>query len=669
MERAVKDEPSKFEQLKTRVLAGARKRGKWLPTAREAYKFTATNQWTEEDKNKLEEDNRAAVSFNRVAPIINAVCGMEENSRQEVVYLPREEGDANPNEVLSGVAKWIRGDSMAAQKESRAFRDLVITGEGWIETRMDYDDDPMGKVVYSRVSPLEVGVDEDAHEDNYADARLHYRVRMMDPAAAKELVEKDVSAEAIHAGWFGALDSPEDGGKWDKKDYPSETRDGMRGDAAKRMKVRVVQVWWWEQETYMMVSQSGIDEYGNELDPEIAEMSEAEFRKYEERANIAGIDFQSAKAKRKTYYTAILGAEGILTETRLDTECFPMTPMTGYYDEDGEMFYGLLRDLMDPQRWANKALSLILEIISTNAKGGLLAEQDAFVNQRKAEQDWADPTKIVWMKAGGLAKVKERQPSPVPAALNDVLMFAISSIRDVSGVNLELLGQANREQAASLEMQRRESAMNILAVLFASLRTYRLISGKKLLSYIKLLPDNTLARVHDNGKLRYTPIVKDDDFTRYDVIIDETPYSPTQKAATWAIIRELMTGGVPLPPQAILAALKYSPLPESVVQEMMQASGLGGNEESPEQIKMKLEQAEQALQVLQQQLQEVMGKAEELEKSKMIEIMKAAVDEYEAETDRIKIGLEYEISAAQVSRAAEQTITPSERTNDAQETQ
>jgi hypothetical protein len=31
-----------------------------------------------------------------------------------------------------------------------------------------------------------------------------------------------------------------------------------------------------------------------------------------------------------------------------------------------------------------------------------MAETDAFVNVRKAEKDWADPTKIVWVKPGAM---------------------------------------------------------------------------------------------------------------------------------------------------------------------------------------------------------------------------------------------------------------------------
>jgi hypothetical protein len=45
---------------------------------------------------------------------------------------------------------------------------------------------------------------------------------------------------------------------------------------------------------------------------------------------------------------------------------------------------------------------------------------------------------------------QERESVPLPPGLDQLLMFAISSIRDVTGINLELLGQADREQAAFL---------------------------------------------------------------------------------------------------------------------------------------------------------------------------------------------------------------------------
>jgi hypothetical protein len=52
---------------------------------------------------------------------------------------------------------------------------------------------------------------------------------------------------------------------------------------------------------------------------------------------------------------------------------------------------------------------------------------------------------------------------------------------------------------------------------------------------------------------------------RFDVIVDETPSSPNQKEATWAAIQPFMDK---LPPSAIGIALRASPLPENIAEEL-----------------------------------------------------------------------------------------------------
>ena len=64
-------------------------------------------------------------------------------------------------------------------------------------------------------------------------------------------------------------------------------------------------------------------------------------------------------------------------------------------------------------------------------------------------------------------------PKPVadfPQGFYQLLEFAISSLRDVTGINLELLGQQDQNQPGILEAQRKQAGMTVLATLFDSLR-------------------------------------------------------------------------------------------------------------------------------------------------------------------------------------------------------
>lgn len=650
-----------FARLKKMVVAGHRERGDWRKEAERAFDFVAGHQWSEEDKKLLDDQKRPAVTFNRTAPIIKAVCGLEVNNRQGIVFLPRKIGDSGINEVYTAAAKWARDECDAEDQESEAFRDTTICGEGWTETRMDYDDNPQGRIVTERIDPLEMGQFGGA-KANYVDSRLVYRARDMELMDAKELFP-GLEAGAINAAWMQDGITPADGGIGNKKDYPNETREGLERAGGALTKCRIVQVQWWERETTYLIAQDGIQE--------MQELSADNFNKFKERAGQAGINYDHVGVPQKVYYEGYLGAAGLLpfldengesvTQRKIPMGMFQFRCMTGERDRKKKCFYGLLRDMFDPQMWANKWLSQTMAIMNSNAKGGIMAELDAFVNQKKAEEDWADPTKIVWVKSGAISgqKVKDRVSPPMPQGLGDLMQFALGSLRDTTGVNLELLGQADREQAASLEMQRRQSAMTILATLFDSLRRYRKSQGRLLLHFIQLLPEGTLVRVTEQGNHKYIPLVKDPNVEAFDVIVDEAPSSPNQKQAVWTMVMQLLQSGIQFSPQTVIALLKYSPLPESVVQEVSDSMGMGKTL-PPEVLQQKLQQAEQALQVMEEELVKAQEAAKTAEDDRSVEMMKLEIDEYKAETERLQAKWQAAISLKMALEDEEATPEPGE---------
>jgi hypothetical protein len=98
---------------------------------------------------------------------------------------------------------------------------------------------------------------------------------------------------------------------------------------------------------------------------------------------------------------------------------FTFECITGEPDENKGTWFGLIRVMRDPAKWSNKFLSQIMHIINSNAKGGIMAEPDAFDDQRQAEQSYARPEEITWMAKGAMGGAKEPQMAaqaagPVP---------------------------------------------------------------------------------------------------------------------------------------------------------------------------------------------------------------------------------------------------------------
>ena len=143
----------------------------WMNQATECYRFVAGKQWDDTDVSLLEQSRRPVITFNRIGPIINAICGQQVANRQETRYLPAEPNDIGFSEAFNEAVKWARDRCDAEDEESQAFRDMVITGLGWTFTRMEFDEDPQGMIVEDRRDPRRMKWDPGSRKKNLADAR------------------------------------------------------------------------------------------------------------------------------------------------------------------------------------------------------------------------------------------------------------------------------------------------------------------------------------------------------------------------------------------------------------------------------------------------------------------------------------------------------------------
>src|SRR5262249_45389967 len=150
----------------------------------------------------------------------------------------------------------------------------------------------------------------------------------------------------------------------------------------------------------------------------------------------------AVKQQVRHYYRAMVGARVLETWDGPAEGGFTWKGMTADRDRNAGTWYGIVRAMIDPQQWANKFFSQTLHIMNSGAKGGIIAESDAFEDIRQLEEDWADPTAVIAAEPGAISgnKIMARPQNAMPPGLPDLLTLAISSIRDCTGINLELLG-------------------------------------------------------------------------------------------------------------------------------------------------------------------------------------------------------------------------------------
>lgn len=559
------DETELIARLKKWEDESRRRHSQWKKDARKWYDLVAGEQWSQEDKAQLIDEMRAPITFNRVGPMVDAVAGAEVLNRQAVVYYGREVGDAQVSEVLTGAADWVRDNCDAEDSESDAFSDLIICGMGWTETYLDYEDSPEGDIKVPRLDPLEMGWDPSARERNISDSRYRYRIRAYDPDAFKAKFGQELYDRVLAAKKDGDTEAAHDGIDIARDEYTNA--EGSLGQPRER--VVVVQMQWWDLEDGMAVE-----------NPQTGMIEAMEPEKYKALAQMAlaqGMQPpQAAKQKRKVYHQALYAGEVLIEKKPLKCNHFTLKAMTGKRDRNKGTWYGLVRAMADPQMWANKWLSQLLHIINSNAKGGLLFESGVFANQKKAEQEWSRPDSMVELNAGALARgaIKQKDAPQLPAGLKDLLEFSVESLPQVSGINLEMLGLVQREQAGVLEAQRKRSGYAILAVFFDALRKYRKEQGRVLLDYIqRYISDGRLIRIKGKQGAQYVPLVRQPGVAKYDVVVDEAPMSANQKDMVWQMLTQMMPmlKDAPLPMEVWGKLLEYSPLPASLSSEISKA--------------------------------------------------------------------------------------------------
>lgn len=547
-ERVLKEFVERFPQAK-RHQKDSREEARML------YDLRAGHQMTPEEEAALDEkyDNSyPKIAFNVTDKYVSAVEGLQVNNRQEMRFYPREEGDAGIDEFSTGVVKWCRDQSEAEDEETDAFGDVFLTGLGWMEHFLEDEEDPESPYIgQDRVDRMEMYYDPNARKKNLVDRRWDVRLKGF---TADEFEEK-FGEQA-----WGEFEGPDDGTVQhvtQPDDYGNRS-----GGSNQPARIYVADYQFCESVQHWIVSANLPDPDTGQAQPMREVVTKSDWRVMKQALESAGIPYESERVSKRCYYRAWVRQDRILGKVR-ELKCgFTREAITGKRDRNTNTWYGIGRVIKDPQLWLNKFFASILYTLMVNAKGGLLAEEDAFEDKQEAELNWANPSAITYTTAGAISggKIQPKPAAPYPTGMEALMRFTMDILPGTSGISPELLGLADRDQPGVLEAQRKQSAMAIIAWVFDAMRRYYKRSGKLMLSMIaEYLNDGQLIRITGEEGAKYVRLIKDKLVRRFDTIVDESPTSVNMQERAWIGMREAIPMaaqlGAPPPPSAI----KYIP--------------------------------------------------------------------------------------------------------------
>lgn len=585
---------------------------------------------------------RRIVIFNRIKPFVNAITGFFIKLRRKPDYQARQKDNElqkSFTEHTNAFSDYLRSDANLPQIESRQDKEMLITGVGGIDTSITYLKNPFGEVAAESLRFDEVGWDPQARATDLLDARWVYRRKIMNRDDAAKLLSADPED-------FEDADSPLSNRTFRSRSYVSS------GSKEEEDLVQIFYYQWWEFEKYyridnpvhdakidpftreqlMLVMQQikiDITEDNDEADPKIIEdLFEFDPEAQElvvtsktrgvlnEIFDEFGIKPDEVKHKRKVYYTALISRENVFQVFKApDQNGFTIKFKTGDYDEVRNVWHGMVDQLREPSRYANKALTEILYVIASNSKGGIMYEEDAVVDTKRFEQQWATTDAAIRVRAGALSgnKIQPKAQSQLPSGYDKVLDVAKSAMFETSGINPEFLGSSeNKQVSALLEAQRIDQVTSTLATYVDSITLYQKEHGRLMLTNMRTLSDNNsdllFTALGEEGALVFRQVDNSALLSEYQIDIQETPTTPVQKAHNLTVLmtlaQQMQLSGINIYP----ALIDDLPISRSQKEKL---KNLIDPQPTPEQLQ-------------QQQLQQNLA------------IQKARLDMTEQETDIIK---------------------------------
>jgi hypothetical protein len=524
------------------------------------------HQWDELDRMRLEQLRRPTIVFNEVKPTINAISGIERLNRPDIRFVSRpldsslEEDAAGDllTQAFSHVIDLCDGDA----EQSRAVRDMSITGMGWVELRMDYEEDPDGRIVIERIPWREMLWDVNSRKENLADARWVARKREVPHEEFKRRWPK--FSELVDTG--SAYYEEQNVEKYELvTPYYSrqneEANPQVKNQGAKRT-MPVTQYQWRDTEPVYRFLDQG----------EMTDMPEKDWNKFKERAELLGMQVPYAVRQLRTVYKEVYIASGVVLQGPTDLPGgFSLKAITGEWDDEKKLWYGIERALRDPQRTMNKSLSTGLTMFLTNAKGGVMYETGAFTDPVLAKNQWSKPDAWIEMTQGGAAKVVQREPFKYQGPLDVFFTESKAAFNYVSGIPPDMLGIAVNDVTAPTIQKRVQAALAVLGWFFDNITRFRKAVARTAAEYIReYWTHGQLVRIGGDFNSQAIPLLKSNLPIQYDMILDESVrHNPNLKAQLWMdlqpILPALLKAGMG---RIVLQALKYSPIPAQMLADI-----------------------------------------------------------------------------------------------------
>jgi hypothetical protein len=455
--------------------------------------FVFNKQWSDGDKDKLDEQGRPALTINLILPLITTVMGEQRRSRADFVAKPtNHDSDADQAENMTKLLTFVQEKCDFDSIESQVFDDGIIMDRGYFDVRMSFQKNVFGDVGIRSLDPRTVVLDPDAKEYDTETWTRVFTTEWMTLDEVAELYGKkkadDLKHSTPHEGDTNASINGNDQIKFGDDDYTSDSIDSGSPESKRVRAVRVIE----RQERQLHMGEVLVDTRTGSMSPMPDDWDE---EKKVEALTQFGLGRMKRLAHRWRW--TVIANQTILHDGWSPYEFCTVVPYFPYFLRGETM--GLVTPLISPQEQLNKTESQELHILNTTANSGYMLEDGSLVNMdpEDVEERGAETGIVMVYRRGSTPPVKI-QPNQPPSGLDRKSQKSAQYLREISGVSDEMQGFGSPEVSGVAIKAKQDSGAVKFDTPFNNLKRSRRMVGERVMKLVgKYYQNERMIRITD----------------------------------------------------------------------------------------------------------------------------------------------------------------------------
>lgn len=528
-------------------------------------------QWKKETRNRM--GDNPTLSIPLVKKFINRIAGAQVSAKLDEKCYPRDDnGDAIIAEILTDLKSYVYYLNQTEYQKARAFRDMLITGRGFIRNCWTDELDPLGEITTKRINPFRVYLlgDKEEYDVSKMDGVIDESLMSWDKLIATYPEKKEelqgMKSEFDDKGGIGA---PVGGYDYspagDGYTYDDEIKDSESG------KYRVLRYQYYE---YVPITMIDIPEKG------LTEIPEKELKAIEKQT---GIKLPVIKKKQKRVKEVTVCGSVILDESigKYKHNRFDIVGWFAY--NDNGRVTGVAQDLLDIQDEKNKRRSQIIKMLGTAAKNSYWTKKGALDDVEDAKKSLGKTGTIIEINGDINQAVKPIDSNmnalPAIAGMEEKAEMDFNSVSGLTDASMGVVPDGVKSGRGINQLQQgvevliseifehhimsckllAELTVGLLQQYYTEPRRVRVLgdySAKFVPPELQQMMDMGIVQaVQEGAKIIQINNSKLNNVTvgRYDIVIDATSANPTTRRAQFFDLMNMKSQGAPISWSKILS--------------------------------------------------------------------------------------------------------------------